>query len=115
MSQITVDKICLEAQGLQHLIETAKAVDPSFANALLGSVYSSGKTSLGTIVIGGLTIVSARYGFGWTSDTTAIISGILLLGINWLLQHGQVWRYRRRLSLTTNIQSPQAQPSPPTT
>jgi len=95
-----IDKICLDAQSFQHQVDIAKSVDPVFANALLGNAIGAGKTSFGSLLVGGITLISARYGFNWTPDTAEIVAGILVLVSHYCIHGYQIWQYRKTLPLT---------------
>jgi hypothetical protein len=98
-----IDKICLDAQSFQHQVDIAKSVDPVFANALLGNAIGAGKTSFGSLLVGGIALISARYGFNWTPDTAEIVAGILVLISHYCIHGYQIWQYRKTLPLTTPV------------
>jgi len=98
----SLDQIVNDAQSFQHLLETAKTADPVFAGVLLGNAVSAGKTNLGSVVVGGIALLSTRYGFGWTDSTCEIVGGICLIVANVVFHWLQVLSYRKKLPLQSD-------------
>jgi hypothetical protein len=100
-SDSSIDTICLEAQSFQHQLVLAKTANPVFASAMLGSAVSASKSNLGSVLIGGITLLSTHYGFNWDNDTVVVVSGGVILISNYIITQVQLWKYRKTLPVTT--------------
>jgi len=97
MSDVTIDKMCSDAKSFQDLLNTAKVENPAFANVLLGDAIAASKTNLGALIVGGLTLLSTRYGFGWSTETTDFTAGAVMIASSWAIHQWRVYNYRKTL------------------
>jgi hypothetical protein len=113
----SLDQIVNDAQSFQHLLDIAKTADPVFAGVLLGNAVSTGKTNLGSVIVGGIALLSTRYGFGWTDSTCEIAGGLCLIVANVSFHWLQVLSYRKKLPIQSNpsVTTPVIIPTSPTT
>ena len=82
---------------INHIITTAQESDPVLVKALLGNATSVTKTQLGSVIVGVVTYVSAKYGFGWDEDTVTIISAGIAVAGGFVVHQIQLWLYRKSL------------------
>lgn len=75
----TRDRIIADAKDLPSLIAAAQQSDPALAQALTGKALVASKTLWGNIV--GLLVSWAvtRYGLGWSPDTSALVTGLIVI------------------------------------
>ena len=99
---------------INHIITTVQETDPVLVKALLGNATSVTKTQLGTVIIGVVTYISARYGLGWDSDTVTIVSAAIAVVGGFISHQIQLWGYRKSLQLIVQKTIPDAaQQTPP--
>ena len=94
---------------INQIITTAQETDPVLTKALLGNATSVTKTQLGTVIVGVVTYISTKYGFGWDDDTVTFISAAIAVVGGFISHWIQLWWYRKSLQLVTQKIIPDTQ------
>jgi len=82
----TRDELVKGAQNLPELISLANQYDPELAQALQGKALIASKSVWGTAGTLVVSWIVTKYGLGWSPDTSAEVTGLLVLVVTGLLR-----------------------------
>lgn len=71
--------IVRRAQSIPDLIAAAREFDPTLAKALTDKALIASKSTWGPAIGAGVAWVVSKYGLGWDADTSAAVSGGIVL------------------------------------
>jgi len=75
----TRDRIIGDARNAPELLAQAQKFDPAIAAALTGKALIASKTIWGTLATMGISWTVTKYGLGWSDQTDAYVSGLLVM------------------------------------
>lgn len=95
------DTVIGDARNLPDLINKAEQFDPELAKRLTGTAMGASVTAPGVFLAWALTLISTKYGLGWSPDFCALASGTVVLVAGYTLHY-----LRNRSLLTTTAKVP---------
>lgn len=73
------DQVIASARDLPDFIHKATEFDPDVAKKWTGTALLASKTMWGTLIGMGVSWVVTRFGLGWDADTSAEVTGVIVM------------------------------------